>query len=125
MVTPKSILSPFTVKSGEYNTQEWVERKTEFLRSHPVCRSCGLVGVEKHVHHKNYVAGRRIWEYQDHELCTLCGECHNTWTLSIQAFRREFSESNASDFSALVALLIECKKRHGERWIVRKLFAEL
>ncbi|MDE6231546.1 MAG: hypothetical protein K2M37_08010 [Muribaculaceae bacterium] len=28
------------------------------------------------VHHKNYILGRKAWEYKDSDLVTLCNECH-------------------------------------------------
>jgi len=28
------------------------------------------------VHHKKYIEGRKIWEYNDSDLITLCSECH-------------------------------------------------
>jgi len=35
-----------------------------------------LVMPELHVHHKKYIEGRKLWEYEDNDLETLCFECH-------------------------------------------------
>jgi len=35
-----------------------------------------LIMPELHVHHKKYIEGRKLWEYEDNDLETLCFECH-------------------------------------------------
>ena len=32
--------------------------------------------ISLNVHHKNYILGRKAWEYSDLDLVTLCNECH-------------------------------------------------
>lgn len=40
------------------------------------CDCCGSGEKTLHVHHKRYIKGRMAWEYEDHELQVLCGQCH-------------------------------------------------
>lgn len=40
------------------------------------CSLCSEAGTTLHVHHKRYVKGRMVWEYEDEELNVLCELCH-------------------------------------------------
>lgn len=56
----------------------WQRRRLEILgRSDFHCESCGDGTQTLHVHHRRYVKGREPWEYEDHELVTLCASCHS------------------------------------------------
>tara|TARA_R110000868_G_scaffold172509_1_gene408379 strand:+ start:435 stop:965 length:531 start_codon:yes stop_codon:yes gene_type:complete len=46
-------------------------------RDFHTCQHCGVKGVELHVHHKRYYAGKKPWDIEDEYLITLCYSCHN------------------------------------------------
>lgn len=55
----------------------WQRRRLEIMqRDEFVCRICYDAESTLNVHHKHYFKGRAPWEYEDHELVTLCEHCH-------------------------------------------------
>lgn len=64
----------------EYNSElhdvRWyIKRKEIFMLDDFKCRICG--SEEKLVvHHKEYIEGKKAWEYPNELLITLCDECH-------------------------------------------------
>ena len=55
----------------------WQRKRLEILnRDGWKCQSCLDSESTLHVHHKHYHKGRQPWEYEDHELITLCEACH-------------------------------------------------
>lgn len=41
-----------------------------------MCQRCFSEDKTLHVHHKQYIDGRKVWEYEAPELLVLCDECH-------------------------------------------------
>lgn len=42
------------------------------------------------VHHKEYIKGRKPWEYENEQLLTLCEECHEIEHLKMTPLERIF-----------------------------------
>ena len=62
---------------SEYNHPQWQRRRLEIMnRDHWQCLRCGDDSTTLNVHHRRYVKGRRIWEYDDEDLGTFCEPCH-------------------------------------------------
>lgn len=56
---------------------KWQRKRLEvFNRDNFTCQRCGSSKKEIQVHHLVYHPGNKIWEYKDHELITLCKDCH-------------------------------------------------
>lgn len=56
---------------------KWQKRRLEILNaSNFKCKRCGAGDDTLHVHHRHYVKGRMVWEYDDSELIALCEFCH-------------------------------------------------
>ena len=54
----------------------WQRRRLEIMeRDGFKCCDCGTTD-ELNVHHIQYIAGRKPWEYDDEDLITLCEKCH-------------------------------------------------
>ena len=54
----------------------WQRRRLEIMeRDGFKCCDCGT-SDDLHVHHIQYIAGRKPWEYDDEDLITLCEKCH-------------------------------------------------
>lgn len=65
----------------EYKEQikspKWQKRRLEILqRDNFTCQICGDTKSELNVHHLHYEKGKKIWEYPDSDLITLCQVCH-------------------------------------------------
>lgn len=55
----------------------WQRKRLEILqRSDFSCEECGDTTKTLHVHHKIYRKGAQPWEYENHELQSLCVGCH-------------------------------------------------
>ena len=78
------ITEPDTSKkySDLLRSEQWLEKRKQILkRDEYQCRNCGsLSGLQ--VHHRQYQflkirdRFRKPWEYNDHNLITLCARCH-------------------------------------------------
>ena len=58
----------------------WQKRRLEIMqRDNFTCMVCNRSlndGIPLNVHHRQYIPGRKPWEYESHELVTLCENCH-------------------------------------------------
>lgn len=63
----------------QYRSPLWQKKRLECLDSADYqCQRCFNKEAQLHVHHKQYVKGRMIWDYTIGELLVLCDECHET-----------------------------------------------
>ena len=55
----------------------WQRKRLEILeRADFTCEQCGDTEKTLNVHHKRYRKGAKPWEYENHELSSLCEDCH-------------------------------------------------
>lgn len=67
----------------------WQRKRLEiFNRDNFACRNCGLGGggITLHVHHFLYRKNTEPWDYPNHELWTMCAECHKNEEEDREAF---------------------------------------
>lgn len=65
--------------SQQYKHPEWQKKRLEALSAAEfTCQRCFIDDEQLHVHHKRYVKGRKIWEYEISELEVLCNSCHES-----------------------------------------------
>ena len=77
----------------QYKRPEWQRRRTEILtRDDWTCQDCGSKEEQLHVHHRFYEKGRKVWEYEDDELVTLCKYCHREISTEINEIRITIGE---------------------------------
>lgn len=61
----------------QIKSPKWQKRRLEILnRDNFTCQICGSTDRMLHVHHTYYEKGKKIWEYGDDQLITLCEDCH-------------------------------------------------
>lgn len=66
-----------TVNFEQYRHPKWQKRRLERLAlANWCCEACRNANEILNVHHKRYVKGRCVWEYEDFELEVLCETCH-------------------------------------------------
>lgn len=75
-------VSIFNMKKDDYLDQikspKWQKRRLDILnRDDFTCQMCGSKDKTLHVHHTIYIPKRKIWEYSDKQLITLCEDCYN------------------------------------------------
>lgn len=62
----------------QYRHPLWQRKRLEMLEAADfTCQRCASKETHLHVHHKHYVKGRMIWEYEKYELEVLCEPCHD------------------------------------------------
>lgn len=55
----------------------WQKKRLEVLDyADFACEICGDDESTLHVHHKHYIRGRKVWEYDNEQLVCLCRQCH-------------------------------------------------
>lgn len=61
----------------QYNRPEWQKKRLEAMqRAGFKCSMCGNDEDKLQVHHRKYISGRKVWEYDISELDVLCDSCH-------------------------------------------------
>ena len=62
----------------QYKHPNWQKKRLEVLEDAEfTCERCFDAESQLHVHHKRYVKGRKVWEYDRSELTVLCDSCHH------------------------------------------------
>jgi len=55
----------------------WQKKRLEVLSDAEFqCELCGDTESTLHVHHKQYIKGHDVWEYERQQLACLCESCH-------------------------------------------------
>lgn len=61
----------------QYKNPKWQKLRLKILdRDDWSCQKCNDDESQLQVHHKRYVYGKKVWEYKDSDLITLCNACH-------------------------------------------------
>jgi hypothetical protein len=85
---------------AQYKDPRWQKKRLEIMqRDHFMCQNCNETTKELNVHHKFYEYNRKVWEYSDSELITLCKDCHEIWgayTSAVNQFTHVLLMSNWS-----------------------------
>lgn len=64
---------------SDYKNANWQKKRLEILtRDEFTCQSCSNGGEEVylHVHHIVYIENKKVWDYPDDHLITVCDSCH-------------------------------------------------
>ena len=65
--------------SQKLKDPRWQKRRLEILnRDNFRCTRCGDHENTLHVHHKMYLSGHEVWDYDNMLLTTLCEDCHKS-----------------------------------------------
>ncbi|MFA7327360.1 MAG: HNH endonuclease [Candidatus Kapaibacterium sp.] len=63
--------------SQQLKHPNWQRKRLEILsRDGFTCQVCMSSESTLHVHHRRYIKGRMVWEYEGADLVTLCEQCH-------------------------------------------------
>lgn len=82
---------------------KWQRRRLEIMeRDDWKCLYCDAEDKPLNVHHKRYVTGRKPWEYPDHDLITLCDDCHGEVHRVTDLYRDASFEKKKSIWHKLV-----------------------
>lgn len=100
----------------------WKNRRQQIIdRDDGICLYCGVRCRHPHVHHKQYISGRKPWEYGDDDLETVCPECHRTITIEqlyqkLYANAKRITDETDEDkyMAAFVDSVKQVLKEHSE-----------
>ena len=63
--------------SEKLKNPKWQKKRLEILNIHNFkCELCGCETKELHVHHRFYIKGREVWQYDNDVFQVLCCDCH-------------------------------------------------
>lgn len=63
--------------ADQYKSPHWQKLRLQVLEAGQWrCANCRDTEKQLHVHHKRYIKGRKIWEYEVSELEVQCVDCH-------------------------------------------------
>lgn len=92
--------------SEQFKDPRWQKKRPKILeRDNFTCQECGSKKHTLHIHHKYYENNKKVWEYLDTALITLCENCHkleqsikkeNESTLIKSLYDLGFTSSNIS-----------------------------
>jgi hypothetical protein len=92
--------------SDQYKHPKWQKKRLEMLEAAQFeCSSCGDKESQLHVHHKHYVKGRKVWDYESWEFAVLCDKCHKEAHEFIDALSETIVTADGGwiDYSQLIA----------------------
>jgi 5-methylcytosine-specific restriction endonuclease McrA len=88
---PKSSGAKKFAPKKKYNSQEWLEYRSKFLKHNPKCYACGEdSSVVDHV--KAWKKDEKLY-YKEDNLIPLCSPCHSTVTQLFDRFAEPLTES--------------------------------
>jgi hypothetical protein len=89
--------------AAQYKHPNWQRKRLEALAYYNwECSNCGDKDAQLHVHHKRYVKGRQIWEYEPKELDALCEGCHEEEHYIKNELAELLTELNSTEVLALL-----------------------
>lgn len=63
----------------QYKHPLWQKKRLDVMQANDfACQLCGDKTETLNVHHKTYIKGRKIWDYEVSQLECLCETCHAT-----------------------------------------------
>lgn len=66
-----------TTYSDKLKSPRWQKKRLEILNLRSFkCELCGCEEKELHVHHRFYLKGREVWQYDNDVFQVLCCDCH-------------------------------------------------
>lgn len=114
MKSIQDIFQPKNRWQKEINSDEWRNRKRDYLRNNPVgyCPGCRQ-SKPLHVHHINYDTDKHLWEYDDNDLIAICAECHGRYHQLFKLSRELFVKIPPAKLSELIGCLGASLKANG------------
>lgn len=90
----------------QYLHPAWQKKRLEALEAAGwKCTCCGAKEETLHVHHKQYIRGRKVWEYSLDELEVLCAGCHKSEHDLKDLMQRVLDDADIGGTSTVVALV--------------------
>ena len=90
----------------QYKHPLWQKKRLEALEFHGYqCEDCEDKESQLHVHHRRYIKGRAIWDYEMENFSVLCEGCHEFFHQNKEKLNAVISVIPPSRMQALVGLV--------------------
>lgn len=90
----------------QYKHPSWQKKRLEALESaHFQCEDCASTEDQLHVHHKRYIKGRAIWDYDLDNFSVLCEKCHLVFHENKETLNKVLAAIPPYQMQAVVGLL--------------------
>lgn len=97
----------------------WQKKRLEIMqRDSFTCQNCFKSDIELNIHHRIYRKKASPWEYEDHELVTLCRSCHEDVTEKDIAIKEWLVSDENRRFLTKLIELEQCEVMTVENAIV-------
>lgn len=108
-MTAKKKLAETTSFSDQYKDPRWQKKRLEIMgRDLFTCQRCGDNTKTLHVHHAYYEKNRKVWDYPNYTLVTLCNDCHKHNHFIFNLLSKEVTESPLWMFDVVEQLARIC-----------------
>ena len=98
---------PMATYREQYLHPNWQRRRLEIMQAADFsCEACGATDITLNVHHKRYVKGRKVWEYERQDLACLCEDCHEVAHAHTLAIGAELALVDPGEAPKIHALLV-------------------
>jgi hypothetical protein len=85
----------------------WQRKRLEMLEQAGwTCQSCGAKDDTLHVHHRRYIKGQMVWEYEGQDLEVLCEACHSNAHAAKDVLEWMVTHGDAIKTPAIAAALV-------------------
>lgn len=105
-----------TTYSEKLKSPLWQKKRLEILnRDNFTCVLCSDTETELHIHHNEYISGKKPWEYENDNFQTLCKHCHAITEvykpLGFKAILAVKIPSDDYDFCHITTILVSDNKK--------------
>jgi hypothetical protein len=95
--------------SDQYKDPRWQKKRLEILeRDGFTCCRCGDKDSQLHVHHIRYIRGKKVWDYDNKMLLTLCSDCHEVTHLFMDHFNESMDDAVISTIKNGESMDLHC-----------------
>lgn len=99
--------------SEQLKHPNWQRKRLEVLDAAEwKCATCEATDKTLHVHHKHYVKGRQVWDYEVEELEALCEDCHESAHKAKALIDALIAQFPSLMWSRIAAMLIGYGEEH-------------
>lgn len=90
----------------QWKDPRWQRKRLEAMnRADWKCENCDDKETTLNVHHKLYIKGRMVWEYELHELAVLCEPCHQEEHADRGVLNQLLAEAGIASLKQTIALV--------------------
>ncbi len=91
---------------AQYKHPLWQKKRLEVLdQAGYACGSCGSDEKQLHVHHRYYIAKRKIWDYPEDCYECLCEDCHKEFHNLKDRFKSAIQNLDRADMERVIGFI--------------------